>query len=503
MSGRKYTTIDSNELSRLRQDAAKLRGLRKDLPETIEKAVRDTQNSIDRRLSPIEDRQRKYEKTINGMSKEIREAETRSVQRIKDNAEQIRKALQEAAEKNETERRNIRQEILQTAEKIRNANAETEKRLTEDIRNTENRLIRLNEETRNAMYEQEQRLNAALEQERWERLQEVQAVNQRIDQIEETEERARSLADERIKDAEKLLDFIADNYQHEHFLPGELAKLESALVSAQNSLNQGVSQAALAQANTVFQDLSILRIELEKLDSEWRLWREQAIQTAKRILDEARANRTLSDVEGEGEIAEANYWTQGKMNELIAELEKAHQAAEDETYPMSIDEMREMVEKFLPEMDTRLDKIIEEAYLEIERSQLRPSIADVIAEKLEGQGYTVIDHTYEGDDMRSGFYIKAVNKAGSEIVAAVAPDGKLERITIDSFDAETKTDEELRDRMNTIAREMEKHDLQVGSLTQESKAPSQENKDLEKVRKRKPAHLQQQEKTTPSVRTAQ
>lgn len=96
-----------------------------------------------------------------------------------------------------------------------------------------------------------------------------------------------------------------------------------------------------------------------------------------------------------------------------------------------------------------------------------------------------------------------MNKAGSEIVAAVAPDGKLERITIDSFDAETKTDEELRDRMNTIAREMEKHDLQVGSLTQESKAPSQENKDLEKVRKRKPAHLQQQEKTTPSVRTAQ
>lgn len=487
MSGRKYTTIDSNELSRLRQDAAKFRGLRKDLPDRIENIVRDTCQHIDRRLTPIENRQREYERALQGMSQEMRQVEQRMAQKISQHARETRAELQKSAERMERQKRELRQEIHQTAEELRNANQETEKKLTRQIKATETRLLRLNQEVRNEMRQQEQRLNDAIEQERREREAGIRAVNERVNAIEQNHDRLRNLAEQRINDALIQQNFIEENYPHEHLLPGKLESLKKALRTAQNTLHKdGAVEAALAQANTTFQDLSDLRIELERLDSEWRIWQEQAIRTAQRILNEAQQNRNLPNVEEAGEISEVNYWTQGGMACLEKDLHRVLKAAGNEEYPLSIPEMKKLVEETLPEMNQRLDKLIEEALIAVERSQLRVSIADIAAGIFETEGFTIVDSTYEGEDMRSGFFIKAKNPQGSEIVAAVTPEGSQEKLTLDNFDVDQMSPAELQNRANNIAKAMQQHNLQADTPAQESPTPSRENRDIQEVRKRKP-----------------
>lgn len=497
MSGSKYTYIDSSELSRLRQDAARLRGLREDLPERIEAAVREASQNIDRRLAPIEARQREFARQIQGISTDLRQTEQAMAERIAENARQTRKALQETSAQMERQRRELRQEIHETAQRLNEQMVATENRLDSEIQDTEQRLnqqihdtethlVRLNEQTRQQMREQEQRLGAAIQAERLERERGLKAMSQRIDAMHQDRQRLSGIARDHLKAAETLHDFINSHYQHNHFTPGQLARLERSIASATSSLNQGAVEAALAEANRAYQNLSDLRLELEQLETEWRVWREQALQTASRLLAEAQANRKVSCVEETGEIAEVNYWTGGKLADLEMSLNSVLNRAENEDSPLSIAQMRELVEKTLPDMDNQLDCIIEEAQMEVIRSQMRVNIADLAMQALEAQGFTLQDGLYEGEDMRGGFVAKARNVAGSEVVVSVMPEGDRDRLTVDSFEPRPRAERELVQRSREIASAMRSNGLDASEPAKQSDAPSEANRDLEVVRKRKP-----------------
>lgn len=487
MSGSKYTTVDSSELANLRRDSSQLRALRQDLPERIENAVRETQQNLESRLAPIEARQRDYSRAIKGLSTDIREVEQGMAERL---GQHIRKTRQEIKETNtnmERQRRELRQELQDAAKRLEDADRETEERLKKEIRETEAKLQQMNEKTRQEMKQQEQRLNLAISNERDEREKGLKAANERIDAIHQDRERITGIARDRLKDAKTLHDFIAANYQHEHFTPNQLNHLASTINLAQASLNQGASEAALAEANNAYQNLSNLRLELEQLDQEWRTLQAQAFGTASRLLSEAQANRKLADVEATGEIAEVNYWTGGKLTSLEEDIMAAMNDAENKIKPLSIADMHKMVEITLPEMDRRISDIVAEAQLAVISSQLRTNIADVAMSALETQGFEMIENggVYEGEDMRGAFVTKAVNKAGSEVVISVIPEGDKNRMTIDSFEPGPVAPGVLLRRNQEMAQAMRDQGLDVSNPATASETPSETNRNLETVRKRK------------------
>lgn len=487
MSGSKYTTVDSSELANLRRDSSQLRALRQDLPERIENAVRETQQNLESRLAPIEARQRDYSRAIKGLSADIREVEQGMAERL---GQHIRKTRQEIKETNanlERQRRELRQELQDAAKRLEDADRETEERLKKEIRETEAKLQKMNEKTRQEMKQQEQRLNHAISNERDEREKGLKAANERIDAIHQDRDRITGIARDRLKDAQILHDFIAANYQHEHFTPNQLNQLASAINLAQGSLNQGASEAALAESNNAYQNLSNLRLELEQLDQEWRTLQAQAFGTASRLLSEAQANRKLADVEATGEIVEVNYWTGGKLTCLEEDIIAALNDAENKNKPLSIADMHKMVEITLPEMDHRISDIVAEAQLAVISSQLRTNIADKAMSALETQGFEVIENggVYEGEDMRGAFVAKAVNKAGSEVVISVIPEGDKNRMTIDSFEPSAIAPGVLLRRSQEMAQAMRNQGLDVTNPATASENPSETNRNLETVRKRK------------------
>lgn len=486
MSGRKITYVDTSELADLRRDASLLSSLRADLPERIENAVRKTQAGMNARLAPIEARQRDFIQAIHGLNADIRGVEQGMAERIADQARKTRHALQETAVNAERQRRELRQELHDTAQHLEEADREVEQRLTRQIHESERRLLDLTEDLRVQMGQQEQRLSAAIAKESEERQKGLAAANQRIDAIHKDRQRLEGIAKSQLQAAQTMHDFIESHYQHEHFAPKQLKRLERDLASARKVLDQGASEAALAQANAAYQNLSDLRLELERLESEWRILREQVLQNAGRLLAEAQANRKVAKVEVPGEVAEADYWTGGKMTELEKELGITISQAENEKSPLTIAALREQVEKNLPGMECRLDDIIVEAQTAVLRSQNRTNLADLAMQALWSIGFRPEGAVYEGDDMRGGYVAKAKNKAGSEVVISVTPEGDRDRVTIDSFEPGPRAPGELLQRSRDVAQTMRDHGLEATDPVMESEEPSEANRDLEVVRKRKP-----------------
>lgn len=496
MSGRKFTYVDSSELASLRRDASRLRALREDLPERIENAVRETQASINARLAPIEARQRDFSRAIQGINQDIRQVEQNMAGRIAEQAHQTNQALQQQAAHMERQRRELRQELHDTAQQLERANQDTEKRLTNriqdtanqlthQIQDTERRLLNITEDIRDEMNNQGQRLSEAISQERQAREAGLAAANHRIDAIHADRQRITGIARERIEAARVIHDFIRDNYKHEHFTPHQLTRLEHTLAAAQDSMNQGASEAALAEANRAYQGLSDLRLELERLDAEWRILQQQALHNAGRLIKEAQANRRISGVEGTSEIAEADFWTDGKLTSLETELNTVIGNAENERKLLTIAELRELVEKKIPEMDHQLDDIVAEAQMAILRSQNRTNIADLAMQALKSIGYGVEGGVYEGQDMRAGFVAKAKNKVGSEVVVTIVPEGDRERVSFDSFEPIPVPHSELQKRAEEVTQVLSEGGLDVTKPVMESESPSAVNRNLEEVRARK------------------
>jgi hypothetical protein len=489
MSGEKFVNVESRELTSLRNDSSKLRALRQDLPERIEAAVRRNQAELNRRLEPIEARQRKFSKEIGHLRTDIRNVEQRMASNIENHARQTRQALHETNTRMEKQRRELRTELVETAHRLEQANKESEQRLRAEIHATEDRLLRLNDETREQMHEQEKRLKTAIEQERVERQEQVKNLQGQINAIHQDRERLSSEAGSWVEAAQTIHDFIESNYRHEHFKPGSLKDLENTITIARSNITNNAEQAALSKAQEAYQALSNLRVELEGLETEWLVWQEQVLTNARRLLAEAQANRRVPTVEETGELSEVNYWTGGKLTALEQDIEATIHRAEDDKKPLTIKDMKRLAENSLPEYDQRLDEIVVEAQMAIVSSQIRVNVADLAMQALEEQGFSVQDGTYEGEDMRNGFMAKAINREGSEVVVSVIPEENGNRMEVNSFEPHSRAPGELLKRSQEIARSMKGKGLNVSDVQTISETPNNNNRDFDKVRKRKKSQI--------------
>jgi hypothetical protein len=450
MSARhRYTVaVDQEEYTRLLQNNNRLRTIENDLPEALNQIRRQSRNELQQHLAPLERRQQQYEAGLNRMASEVREYER------------------------------------QTAQSFERQNREFRERL-------ESMAGELRSETHRLIAEQENRFNRTIEQERREREQQIQSVQQQVIALQADHVRKQEIAHVWLDSSKEILEFIRNNSRHERFAPGRLVQLESRLEQAHQNFQQGIPETALSQAQQSYSELSQLRLELDRLEREWQVWRSAALESVRVLLEEARVNREtkVNDAQG-NEIdtaVEVDWWTDGKLSELENRLQALIAEMQKENSKLTTEDLKKIVEQQAPQLQEQLQKIVQEARIEVVSSQLRSNLANLIVQVLEEKGYSFQDATYEGNDQRQSVVAKVGYLDGSEVVVEVKPSDTgsgMNEININSLDYQQRTESELRKRSDELTEAVRANGLEVSKEPDRYIQPDPNLVNIEEIRKR-------------------
>lgn len=442
-----------------------MRSLSPDLSDQIRNGVRQLERDLHSRLDPVIQRQQEYQNTLRTVSAEVSRVERESAARIQN---QARQAQQKQAE--------LQKEFEGELAKQREKNVETEERINQKIKAIDDRVV-----------EQGKEFARELQKERQAREKSVSEIKQEVSQIQADNKRFHDMAEQRIRDARIIKGFIESKYPHERFKPRKLRELETKISSSVDVLNTGAAQAALATATDVVHDLSVLRVELEEMEAEWRYWRNQALTMTEGILEEVRKNNKVRDIESSSEISQADYWVEGQLSNLEKEIQSILGRLSEDTTDISLQELQTLVEQKLPEKQAELDSALKNVNSNIVRSQLRAETFETIARELEATGFGSPEFTYEGEDMRRCAVGILTNINDDKIVVTINPNGEVEEIIVDSILTSPHAPQERRAMMRNIIGILRDSGLEVGDPATISEVPSLENSDINKVRTRKPA----------------
>lgn len=448
MSGIKEVTISSAYFRKLLSDSSRLQTIQSALPQFIESVGEEILAEVASQMQVIQRRQNRYESGLANLSEDMRQMETELNQRL------------------------------------RTMNRQWQNDLQNSIRD-----IRL--ETRQRFSELDRRLTAQIQQERQERERQYQEISARINAIVADERRRDELARSWVNDVSLKVDFVAENYRHQQFAPGELERIKRDIQIAQQNVLQGMPQSALATIQRAYNDLNDLQMKLERMEKEWLLWHTAALEATRQILAIAQSNRVCSalDMEGKplaGFEVEVDYWTRGRLTAFETEIKRIIGRIEDEERPLSIEELREIAEKAAPGLRRELEQIIAEARMAVIGSQLRVSIAEMVIQALESQGYVYDDSDYEEKDQRLGYVAKVKAFDGSEVVVSVLPDEEnaaANQLQIHSFDQDIRTEHELLQRAKAISQSLQEQGLQTSEPAVSGQRADPRLRDLERVRK--------------------
>ncbi|HVN53094.1 MAG TPA: hypothetical protein VMT46_02095 [Anaerolineaceae bacterium] len=280
-----------------------------------------------------------------------------------------------------------------------------------------------------------------------------------------------NLAAEWVNAAYTIASFIAENYAHSFFFPGLLEQYFQEADLADSNLSQGAYEAGLSLGQQACLHVSELRLELEELESEWRIWRMAALEGALNLQEAIFTNAVIPAMDMDGKILpveiNVNQWSDGRYNLLRDQVDALVEELSSQAISLNTADLRELVEGQIPQLHTRFQQNLLEARVAVLSSQSRINIADMVVEALEEQGYNLQECGYVEGDMRVGYSARIQSLDGSEVVIRVDPSGKSptgSELTIQSLDVDQLSEHELRHRAKEIARSLEQRGLKVGEF---------------------------------------
>lgn len=465
MSGRKltYVSVEAGEARRMREAQARLTTLRADLPRLLDNVRADTQRAADRHVREAEERQRRYAEAVGRLSTEIRQVETEAQRRTEENTQRLRREM--------------------TAQQ-----AAADHRHAVDLAEHDRRI-------RDTVRRGEERLQSALAAESTARRQITEQLARGIEKIGQdvAAQRERELAAARqwLADAGVLRDYIAGELAHERLAPGRLHRLDQDLAIAAGNAGNGLSQAAVAQAQSAYASLSELRATVELRQQEWTELRDQARE---RFLLLRGVIHAISEPAGDGAEVDVDFWTHGRYKALERQVDEIlSRIGADGHGEDGPDELRRLLETEAPRLQAEHEQLVEIAAEAVANSQLRANIADRVVQTLAAAGYDRdIDGGYEGEDFRSGFVARTRHEDGSEVVITVLPidERGTAELAIHSIDVGVGAEEDRRARATALVSELRRGGLQVSDAAEAPPAgPVDELRDISRIKKMPPGSV--------------
>lgn len=447
MSGRKRIQVDESEWYRLQRNAQKLKDVQRNLPRLIDDVRKQTRADIDRTFGRVEERQRRHEEVVRGLSAQTRQLEADTSRRLQEQARDLHRTLDETAG-------------------------------------------RIQEESRRQLAAHQEAVRREIAAERAERRAETARLSGEIDVMKQDRARAEETVRSWLSDSRAMAGLIEGSLPHERHAPGELDRLTRRLTTAEQNTAGGRFDAALAVAQETYHSLSELRLEIEQreLDRSWA--QTAAVEALVRIekLIEGNRERPVLGPDGQplaGYTLDVAYWSAGELDELGRETERAlSRARDDGTDTGELHALRERA----PELEGALGDIVERAGMRQLASQIRVNLADAVARTLSDYAYyDLVDGEYEDADPRGAYYAKLRHDNGNEIVLdisqAVQDDGECV-IRVHSYDHDTTAEADLTARARAIGQGLAAEGLRVSEPVGEKGDPDPLLRDIERHRTR-------------------
>lgn len=433
MSGYKRATvsISQEEYDRLRQAESKLRSLPDQSQEALERILRKSSQSAEQNLRQIRQRQGAFEQFASGLDQSIRDLETSTSRAIL--------ACEQQAATNVQQYAGCLWDHFDEALQAHAHYFETS--------------ITANQ----AANQQEiANINRAMRQ-------------QALDQVEK-----RQLAEKWVDAARGMAAFIEENYAHEQFLPGTIARLESQLAQTEENLAIGLSEASISNAQQLYRAFSDARVDLERLQNEWSVMLQAAQEACRQTLLYVEGSQIVPGVDLDGNLLDyaidVGYWSQGRINQLLEDLLWIQARLEPSEEWIDTATLEHYLTKDLPAAFQTLEEIVLDARINALNSQLRINIADLVVRALQEQGFQLAAADYESADLRSAYDAHLTNLEGNEVIVQVAPTGSdlgENELHMQSLDREERTEHELHQRWIEVSHSLADYGVAVGQYIRE------------------------------------
>ena len=303
-------------------------------------------------------------------------------------------------------------------------------------------------------------------------------VSRQVRRLAGDAERKYAIAEEWLAAATHISDFIQQQYAHEQFLPGRMDQLERQLEQVRQNLEMGLTEAVIVASQQLYLAFSDMRVELERLQNEWRLLYQTAWEAACHFVATAEACQDVMAVDLEGRDLpykiDVNYWSGGRLGGLLDSGLRIRERMEDPAALPGTETFLQMLQTDIPSLYNALEETVLDARITALNSQLRINIADLVVQALQEQGFSLETSDYQASDMRLGFGARLSNMEGNEVVVQVDPAGEAlgeNELHIESLDSQARTEHELQQRWYEINRSLEAHGVQVGPFTQAANTP--------------------------------
>lgn len=306
----------------------------------------------------------------------------------------------------------------------------------------------------------------------------LRRMAQQLSLLEDETTRKRNLAVEWLQSAVDICHFIATKYPHERFVPGELKRLYEDTTIAEQNIELGFYEAAFASAQEIFNQVSELRVVLERCMHDWQIHLQTALSRGKQLLVLAEDSQACKAVDLEGKVLpidiDVNYWSGGKFQHFFLHLRKMVHRLEHRPEIFDMSSLKTIIQQHLPEMQKELDDIITDARWAALSSQLRINIADIAIQALEEQGFELVDSKYTDEDQRQGYSASVKDYSGNQVyiyVEQVAGQPVQTELHVQSEDSDRRTEYELRRRDVEITQALMGYGLRVYKPVQEEQVP--------------------------------
>jgi hypothetical protein len=313
-------------------------------------------------------------------------------------------------------------------------------------------------------YQKEFSQKIETEQERFQ--QEIHKQQRSLQKIEAFQTMAQETALEWIQNTADLINFIHQEYPPEMIdITAETMMLQQAIENYQT----GLFESCITLCQTTFSQLTKLRLQAEKKIGLIQTLSISIEQSLNWLIERINSNQQVQAIDQDGKFLDAfvdvDYWTNGKLSELLEEVQTVQYELQQNSYSFSENTLVEILEKKIPEWSSFLVDIVHEARRSALNAQIRYSLAHLILEAAVSQGYKPVHGEYEENDFRRGYITRAVGVDGSEIRIKIDPLENLSfSMTLENRPGSLFSEEEMKKRMMELFQSVRHSGFNLGKI---------------------------------------
>lgn len=368
---------------------------------------------------------------------QYREKQQNQINNMNNKMHAERMATDQAFQKTQNQLVNIKQnqqtQIQSIREQIKNSNQQQKQALMNQEQKLKALMIKEIEESRNTLLASIDKQNKIIQEIKTdfqtqilEVKHEFQSQLSRIEnEIKNKEQNQYDLALDWIESCQYIFNHLKDT-KHQLFRPGKLDVYQQDLTQILSMSNASAYQSMIVQAIQLFNDLKLFYDEIFELEmnhqDEYFILQDQISKLVSKVNDLKHLKYEQESDESSTEIElDVNYWTKGKLNDVVNVIEEDIITPLEQTSEfLSIEKLKQL-QHLTSKQLIELDELEEEAKEQMLLSQMRVQMGQNIDSVMQTIGYHLVDYTYEHNDERNGFYIKLADGIGNEMVVKLEP----------------------------------------------------------------------------------